>query len=155
MSPQPAWVVAFRWIAFLPAAVLGAWVLWILVTLLSRWSLGWVGVESGSFVDQVFQATTAHAILGLAFVVIGAKVAPGHRRAVVYVLAGIAVLGCGWLLFPAVITRNGWAIVGAIFTALGACGALYSVQHDEGFRRDFFASDPEIGVASFDRGDDL
>jgi hypothetical protein len=66
----------------------------------------------------------------------------------VFVLAGVAVLLCGALLLLAVMTSNGWAIVGAIFTALGAGGALYSVHHDETFRRDFFADDPELGFAS-------
>ena len=148
MSPQPAWVVALRWTAFLPAAFAGAWLVWILVVLLSRWSLAWAGVESGSFFDQLFQTTTAHAVLGFAFVVIGAKVAPGHRRVVVFVLAGVSVLLCGALLLLAIIVRDGWAIAGAIFTTLGAGGALYSVHYDEAFRREYFADDPELGLAS-------
>jgi hypothetical protein len=143
----PLWFVALRWIAFLPAAFVGAWVTWIVVSVLSRWSLGYAGVESGSFLDTVFQTTSAHAIMGGAFVVIGTKIAPpGQRRIVVYVLAGVAVLACGMLLVPAIMTRNWWSVIGAVFTALGAGGVLYAVHHDEGFRRDYFANDPELGL---------
>jgi hypothetical protein len=105
------------------------------------------GVESGSLFDRLFQTTTAHAILGLVFVIIGTKVAPGHRGVVVYVLSGIAVLACGALLFPAVLVRDGWAIIGSIFTALGAGGALYSAHHDPGFRREFFGEDLELDLS--------
>ena len=143
-NTQNAWLIGLRWIAFVPAAIAGALLASMLLALLSRVSMAFAGIATGSFFDQLFLTTTANVVLGLAFVVIGAKVAPGHRRVVVYVLAGLAVLACGAMLTLAVVAGDGWSIVGTICTALGAGGALYYAQHDPAFRRDFFGDDPEF-----------
>lgn len=135
--PQHPAMLVLRWIGFLPAAAVAASVAWIAVGILGRIGLSYAGVESGSFIDQLYFATTGHGIMGGVFVLVGTKVAPAHRIVVAYVLAGLSLLLCGFALFPALIVADAWAIVGAISTAIGSGLVLYAMHFDASFREDF------------------
>lgn len=141
-------VLLLRWIAFLPVAFASAWLAWIVMNVLGRWSLTFAGVEAGSFFDLVFQTTTAHAVMGGVFVVIGTKIAPTHRRVVIFILAGIAVLLSGASVFAGAVVQDWWAMAGAVSTAVGAGGALYAVHHDASFRAEYFGTDSDLGPAA-------
>lgn len=116
-------MVILRWIAFLPSAFLTAWLVWFLVVLLNHITMGMSGIDPNSFLLKVFIEFSSHAIMGAAFVYVGAKVAPLHKKIVAYVLAGIGLISAGFILFPAIMLANYWAILGGVSLILG-CGCI-------------------------------
>ncbi len=120
-----------RWAAFLPSAVLGAWLAWILVNVLGRFSLGYVGFESDSILGQFYFNTAGHAAMGATFVYVGAKIAPSYQIIVAYVLAGLGLVLGGFAFFPAIMMGSGWAIWGAICMVLGIGAVTYSIHQGE------------------------
>jgi hypothetical protein len=119
-----------RWIAFLPGATLGSWIAWMLINILGRFSLGYVGLGSDSFLGQFYFNTAGHVAMGAAFVYIGSKIAPSHRKVVSYVLAGLGLVLGGFMLFPAIMIGRGWAIWGAVCVVLGIGAVLYYIHQD-------------------------
>lgn len=105
-------VVVLRWVAVLPASILAAWLGWIAINLLGRFSLTMTHVDTESFLAQLYFSTTGHFVMGAAFVFAGGKVAPSAKVVVAYILGGLAILVSGFLLFPAIIAGDGWAIWG-------------------------------------------
>ena len=69
--------------------------------------------------------------MGAAFVYVGAKIAPLHKKIVAYVLAGIGLICAGFMLFPAIMIANYWAIWGSVALILGAGVTAYSVRMGE------------------------
>ncbi len=120
-----------RWVAFIPGATLGAWLAWILLNFLGRFSLSYVGVEPDSFLGQLYLNTAGHAAMGAAFVYLGAKIAPYHQRIVVYVLAGLGLVLGGFALFSAIMVGSGWAIWGSICVVIGIGAVVYSIHIGE------------------------
>jgi hypothetical protein len=120
-------MVILRWIAFLPSAFLTAWLAWFLVALLNRITMGMSGIDLNSFLPKVFIEFISHAVMGAAFVYVGAKVAPLHKKIVAYVLAGIGLISAGFMLFPAIMVANYWAIWGGASLILGCAVTAYSV----------------------------
>lgn len=114
-----------RWIGFLPVAMLAAWLAWYLVYILGRFSLGFVGIGPEDFRWKLYFITAGHGLMGAAFVYVGAKVAPFYRVVVALILGGIAIILAGFLLFPAVMARDWWAIWGSLYVAIGAGAMVY------------------------------
>jgi hypothetical protein len=125
--PAGSLTVALRWMAVLPAAALAAWAAWIVVNLLNRLTFFVQGLNPDSLLSRAFIEGAAHADMGAAGVYAGAKVAPSHRKIVVFLLAGLIILGGGFALFPAILVRNGWAIYGAIWLVIGAGSVAWGV----------------------------
>ena len=123
--------IVLRWVAFLPAALLAAWVAWLLVMLGNRLTMGMQGINPDSFLSRTFIEFISHAAMGAAFVYAGAKVAPAHHRIVAYVLAGLGLVAAGFLLFPAFMVANYWAIWAGISLAIGVGATAYSVSIGE------------------------
>ena len=120
-------MVILRWIAFLPGAFLTAWLAWFLVSLLNSITMGMSGINPNSFVSRLFIEFISHAVMGAAFVYVGAKVAPFQKKIVAYVLVGIGLISAGFMLFPAIMVANYWAIWGGISLILGCGFTAYSV----------------------------
>lgn len=125
-----------RWVAFLPGAALGAWLSWILINILGRFSLGYYGVKSDTFLAQLYFNTAGHAAMGVAFVYLGAKIAPSYQKIVAYILAGLGLIFCGFALFPAIIVGSGWAIWGVISFIIGIISVSYSIQQGDMLKND-------------------
>ena len=104
-----------RWLGFLPVAVLAAWLAWIAVNILGRFSLSYVGIAPEDFQGKLYYITAGHAAMGAAFVYVGAKLAPAHRVIVAFVLGGIGIVVSGFLLFPAVMVKIYVAQFGGTF----------------------------------------
>jgi hypothetical protein len=121
----------FRWVVFIPGAVLGAWLAWIILNILGRFSLSYAGVEPESFIAQLYFNTAGHAAMGAAFVYVGAKIAPTHQRVVAYVMSGLGLVLDGFALFPAIMTESGWAIWGAVCVVIGIGAVVYSIHMGE------------------------
>lgn len=54
--------------------------------------------------------------MAIAFVYIGSKLAPLHKKNVAYILSGIYFIFSGITLFTGIMVKNGWAIWGSIWS---------------------------------------
>jgi hypothetical protein len=62
--------------------------------------------------------------MGAAFVYVGAKIAPSHRKQVSYILFAIMLVVIGMTILSAVLAQTYWAVWSSIFSALaGLCVA--------------------------------
>jgi hypothetical protein len=120
-----------RWIAVLPASVLAAWAAWIAVTIGNRIFSGAQGIDTDSFLFRVGVEFLAGVAMGAAFVYAGTYVAPSHKKHAAYVLAGIGLVVVGFLLFPALVTSNYWAVWGDFSAILGVAGVTYSIHAED------------------------
>ena len=120
-----------RWVAFIPGAALGAWLAWMLLNILGRFSLSYAGVDPDSVIGQLYFNTAGHAAMGAACEYLGAKIAPYHQRTVAYVLTGLGLVLGGFALFPAIMVGGGWAIWGSICTVGGVGTAVYLIYIGE------------------------
>lgn len=124
-------VAVLRWSAFVPGALLSAWLAWIVVNILNRFSLGYMGIDLDSFMARLSLESTAHAAMGAAFVYVGAKIAPANRIIVAYCMAGVGLIISGFMLFPAIMVKNYWAIWGGICVIGGIGAVTYSIYQGE------------------------
>lgn len=126
-SGQGSIAVAARWLVFLPAAALSGWAAWFLVTLINRITFSMQDINPNWLISKLYIEAAASGAMGAAAVWAGAKVAPSHRRAVVFVLAGLVILAGGFFLFPAVVTGSGWAVYSCAWIVVGAGVIAYGV----------------------------
>jgi hypothetical protein len=131
MEQQQIPIVVLRWIAFLPAAFLGGWLAWIVVAWGNRITMGMTGVDSSSFLARVFIEFISHAALGAAFVYLGARVAPTHKKPVAYGLTAVGLLMAGGLLATAVMSATYWSVWAGLSMAAGLVGAAFAVNTGE------------------------
>ena len=82
-----------RWIVLLPSALLAGWLGWLVVSFVNRISFGMMGINPDSFFSRIFIEGVSHGVLGAGVVYVSAKVAPTHKVIVVFVMAGLSVLG--------------------------------------------------------------
>lgn len=118
--------VTLRWLAVIPGAIAAGWLGWFVVVLLNRLTFSLQYMNPDSFLGRAFIDAVSSAIMGIASVYAGARIAPSHRREVVFGLAGLTLLGVGFLLFPAIKLGSGWAIYSAIWWVGGAAGIAYA-----------------------------
>jgi hypothetical protein len=114
-------MILLRWIAFLPCAFVIAGLAWYLVALLNRITMTMSGIDPDSFLFTAYIQFISNAVMGVAFVYVGAKVAPHHNKIIAFLLAGVGLVVAGFLLFPAIMIANYWAIWGCVSLILG-CG---------------------------------
>jgi hypothetical protein len=120
-----------RWFVFLPGAALGAGVAWILINTLGGFGLGFVGIGRNSFIAQFYFNTAGHALMGAAFVYVGAKIVPSNQKIVAYILAGLGLVLAGFGLFPSIMLGSGWAIWGSICVVNGIGAVIYLINRGE------------------------
>ncbi|MBU2496168.1 MAG: hypothetical protein KJ935_06710 [Candidatus Omnitrophica bacterium] len=123
-------MVILRWIAFLPSALVTAWLSWFVVALLNRITMA-MWLDPNSFLSKVFIEFISHAVMGAAFVYVGAKIAPVHNKIIAYALAGIGLIAAGFMLSFAIMVANYWAIWGDVSLILGCGVTAYSVVTGE------------------------
>jgi len=126
-NKPPQAMVVLRWVTFFPGAFMTAWLAWLVVSLLNRFTMAMSGLDPNSFLSKVFIEFISHAVMGAAFVYVGAKIAPLHNNIVGYALAGISLIAAGFMLFPAIIVANYWAIWGDVSLIIGSGLIAYSV----------------------------
>lgn len=120
-----------RWVSFLPAAILAAWLAWLLINVLERIGFARYAIHPESFIAQFFCNTTGHSAMGVVFILVGARIAPEKQIAVAYILSGIGLAICGFSFFPAIMMGNGWAIWGCICVIFGICVTAYSIYKSD------------------------
>jgi hypothetical protein len=89
------------------------------------------GVDSSGFLARVFIEFISGAALGAAFVYVGAKVAPAHNKVIAYVLTAVGLVLAGVMMFPALMTANGWAIWAGVSLVVGLIGTAFAVNSGE------------------------
>ncbi len=121
-TPKQTFVRVLRWIAVLPAAILGGFIANILFLLINKITmLGYI--DPNSFMAKLFLAIAGGAVFGASIVYVAAYVAPSHRKPVAVVFAGLVVLLSGLsLLF--VISRHDWWGLLNLITGIGGAAAM-------------------------------
>ena len=122
-----------RWIALLPGAVAGGWAMYILMNVVARWSFSMVGADPNWLPLRIVFGAMGSFASGAGFVCIGAKIAPAQQRAVAYVLCGLALVLSGFLLFPAVMMRDWWAVCCGVLVIAGAGVTALAIAGDKDF----------------------
>ena len=122
-------VVVLLWIVMTPAAVLSAWLAWIVVRFSER--LGTLGLDPNSLLVRAAIESGSHAASGLVFVCAAAYVAPSGKRAVSIVFACLSLVFAGVVLLPNIWAEQWWALFGLAFLVAGAVVAAIMVVTDE------------------------
>ena len=127
--------IVMRWIAFLPASFLVAWVAWILVTFGNKISMRAADIDPDSFISRLCIELTSNAIMGFTFVYTGLKIAPSHRRVVAYALVGLSfvIVGSMIVLSYASMRPDPWVIWASVCFIFGAGYTVYSINIGEVF----------------------
>jgi hypothetical protein len=124
-------IIVLRWIAFLPAAIVGAVVAHVASVFINRITAPIAGVDPDGLFYQLSETLLSNTFLGLAFVYIAAYVVPSHKSVVAIVMAGLLVFGMG-IMFVAVLSEHGFngllAVVGAL---IGSCGVAFAIAKGE------------------------
>lgn len=126
-------IEALRWIAVLPAAVLGGLAAHLIVIVVNS-----PGCTRGilrpdeSVLDRFFVVVTSNIAMGLATVFAGAKTAPRQRKVVAVVLAVLWVFFSGMVFTVLLQRRTGFLdYVAVIVRAIGAVVAAACIYADE------------------------
>lgn len=130
MGPQTKWIITLRWLGFVPGAFAAAWLAWLLIFFGGKLSMWVMFMNPGNFSLKLYIDVISSGTMGAAFVYAGARIAPGNRKVVAYVLAVLAVFIAGLLAYPAITQQNWWAVVGIIAMAGGAGLVVYKVTEE-------------------------
>ena len=131
MTEQKRGLNILRWIGFIPAAFLGAWLVWLVVFFFNQLTIGMRGIDTNDFIPRLTVEILSHGAMGAAFVYIGSNIAPSNQKIVTYLLTVFVLLIAGFLAFPAVLQGDWWAIVGVIAVSSGAGMVAYQVSEKE------------------------
>ena len=99
--------------------------------LLGKFSFGYAGVSPESIFVQIYETVIGHGVMGGVFVYVGCYVAPSHLRAISIVCTVIAVAIAGFMIFPAVMVNDWWAVTGGVAISVGAAIMLWSLLSGE------------------------
>ena len=86
------------------------------------------GIDPESFFQKAGILGVSNAVMGAAFVYVGAKIAPSNKRPVALILAAIGLISIGFALFPSVMLKNYWSIWSGAACMLGLGVTAYSVS---------------------------
>ena len=114
----------FRWVAVLPAAILGCVAARVLIVLLNRITMARY-LDPDSFLAKVFVEWVGSLVMGAAAVYIGWYVAPAYKLHTAITLAGLVLLVSGALLFAALLQRDYWAIFATLAMNVGSIATAY------------------------------
>lgn len=114
-----------RWLAFVPAAALGAVVFYWFAMWGVKFVLSAPFLNPDSFLLRGFAEFFSSLAMGVAFVYAGAKVAPAHKTQVCYFLSGLGLVVSGMLLYPAIQVENYWSVWSNVWVIAGLTVAAY------------------------------
>lgn len=123
--------VILRWVVFLPCAAIASLLGWYIVNILGRFGLSFVQFDTKSFISQLYFNTAGSAAMAIAFVYIGSKIAPFHRKTVAYILSSIYFLFSGSTLFTGIMMKNGWAVWGSIWSFVVIVVLAFLIHQNE------------------------
>jgi hypothetical protein len=122
-------ILILRWITFLPCGLLASVLGWYAINIIGEilLNLGWVPIDTDSFISKVYFISVGHGISGLIFVYIGAIVAPSKRVLVAIILCFIGIILSGGLIIPAIKIQDWWSVWGGIYMALGSGAGVWLI----------------------------
>ena len=127
MNAENKALILSRWVLFLPAAVICSAVAWSLAYALIRSATAPFFPPESAFVTFTVQLV-ANAALGGAAVLVGAGVAPSHRRQVALAICGLVFLVSCYLGYIAATSGMPWSLFGDLCMNVGSVGALIRIN---------------------------
>jgi serine/threonine protein kinase len=128
-SPRRTMVlIALRWIACAPAAVLAAVLAHFVVLLLNTWSMEFTFMNPNSFFGRLLNYAISSAVLGVVAVRVAVSVAPAHKRGVAWVSAGLVLFLSGLAAYPLLSTSDLWGLFALLCTNVGSIGTAYTTH---------------------------
>lgn len=115
---------SFRWLAVLPAAVLGSWLVYIICVFGNK--ITYSIFQTHATIWNYGVLFFAHLIMGGAFMMIGVSVAPLYKCIVAIILFCLVCISSGMTIFANIINGFEWSnLVCTICTIGGASYCLY------------------------------
>jgi len=90
-----------------------------------------VGIDPDAFIGRAYVEAVSALCMGIAFVYVGAKVSPTHRKQTSLALAGLGLLVVGISMTFGMMRTNYWAVWADVFAGLGAGGAAFAINRGE------------------------
>ena len=123
--------IYLRWLILAPVSVGGGWLAWLTSTAINRLSMFAVGIAPNSLIGRAYAESISAFCMGIAFVYVGARVAPTHRKQTSLALAGVGLLMVGFAIAFAMMATNYWALWADAFAGLGAGAATFAINRGE------------------------
>lgn len=120
-----------RWILVLPTALAASWAAYLVVTALNRLTMGMQGIDVDGFLTRVFIEAMSSGSMGWAFVFAGARTAPREQSKVGFGLVALGLVLSGVMLFPAIWTKNWWAVWSGVCLAAGLAATAAAIHSGE------------------------
>ncbi len=118
---------ALRWIAVGPAWAVSAWLAWLVISLGNRLTMALAGYDPDSLLGRFFIEIMSHVALGAGGVYAGARVAPRRKSPTAAVLAAVTIALAGFILYPAIVIEDWWAVLSLAAVGVGAGVLAWSV----------------------------
>jgi hypothetical protein len=128
--PQSRLIIIFRWIAFIPAALLACIIGRFLFVFINRYGMSGY-VEPDTFMWRLLDQEISGIAIGIIFVYVAAYVAPMHKKPIAIGSAGFILVLAGFLLFPSILVGEYWSIFELICMGFGACVIAYAIFSGE------------------------
>ena len=125
-SSSPALGVV-RWVAFLPGALLAGVLAWSVIYWGNFWTFRIMGMNPYSFWSSLMLEGLPYAGMGAVIVLVAVRIAPSHKKAVVFGTAILSVLVAGSTLFIGVAARDGWMIYSSLAQVAGTAAIGWSL----------------------------
>jgi len=118
---------ALRWIAVLPASVVGSYLVYLAYYWLNRTYI----FTNGDYLWNHISMFIASMLMGGTFIAIGVSVAPSHQKVCASVMFGFWCIISGAALFANIVTGFSWtSFISLICSLIGAGYAFYASIKD-------------------------
>ena len=125
-------LIALRWLFFLPASILGAWLAYIIAYWLET------SVTSGGILTNMENLwnycinIVSHALMGAVYMYIGYFMVPSHQKVVGLCMFGLACVVCGGSIIADIINGFSWyTLICNLFMIGGAGYVSYLIVNDK------------------------
>ena len=126
MASRPRAIVVLRWIAVIPAALIGAGLFHLVSILGNSFTLGFDVLESN--VGMFLTRTISNILFGGAFVIIAFLVAPRHKSRTAIFVASLFLAGSVAIWLSGLGIDNGWDAYGLIISNASCLAASVLLQ---------------------------
>ncbi len=116
-------VVVLRWVAVLPAAVLGSMLTQLLYVAVNDFFA--TDAEKSNPISAIFILIVGNILAGGAFVYISVYVSPYHERQVALISAGLFILLSGILILYFALAGDWLSVAKSALSTVGAYGVAY------------------------------
>lgn len=88
------WNKLFRWVLFLPLAIICSQLSYNLIILLSNISMNLVGIDPFSFLSKLYVVLVSNLMAGASIVYVSSKVVPSNKKITSYIVASFHIIFC-------------------------------------------------------------